>query len=312
MGFMGRKVLNIAALAAALAIPSFARAEDAKPAEAAAPAAPAPANTLDIHGSAGVTFTTSYVSRGLVLEDKGVIAQPYAELDLTVFKSDTIISSITPFVGIWSSLHSKHTDAGAASTPSGATDTLPSWYEFDWYVGANVALNNNLTITTTYYEFLSPSDAFGTSHNLEFKLAYNDASLWDNKFALNPYAKVFIELDGKAGNGSSEGIYYEIGLAPSFKLIDSPTYPVTFTIPVTVGLGSNDFYANNESFGYASIGGTLSVPLAFIPSNLGAWTLSAGVTFYYLGEELDGFNVPLHRNEDHTEVVGSMGLGMTF
>src|SRR5215203_4203164 len=102
---------------------------------------PKPANGLDVHGLVGADFPTHYISRGLVLEDQGFIAQPYAELDFTLFEDkEATFTKGTFFFGIWNSLHSQHTDAGLTSAdpdtgvrPGVTTD---AWYEFDWYLGA--------------------------------------------------------------------------------------------------------------------------------------------------------------------------------
>ena len=132
------------------------------------------------------------------------------------------------------------------------------------------------------------------------------------------------ELENKAGTGKDEGVYYEVGIAPS-----APVGPVTLTFPITAGFGSNDFYGSahskaltngqllgedeaealgldeddysgvdsvsvsNETFGFVSAGVTASYVLPFISECYGTWTVNAGYTYYYLGDGTD----PLCSNE---------------
>ncbi len=101
-------------------------------------------------------------------------------------------------------------------------------------------------------------------------------------------------------------MYYEIGVAPGH------TWgPLTVTIPVTVGLGDNNFYAGN-SFGYVSAGVNLSVPLAFIPDKWGVWTASAGYTYYHLGSTLQAFSAATQGDGDNTQHVFQGAIGLTF
>ena len=324
---LAKAVLPAAALlAAAAALPSSARAQEtATPTPQATPEQvqpgavaeePKPENALSIHGLVGVDFTTAYISRGLVLEDQGFIAQPYAELGFTLFEDkDATFTKGTFFAGIWNSLHSQHTDAGLANAdpdtgvrPGVTTDM---WYEFDWYLGTAFdfgAFNLNLS----YWEFISPNQGFGTSKNVQAKLAYNDAEHWgESGFALKPYGIVFVETAGKAGSGSEEGIYVELGLEPTiFTAAKESTYPVAFSVPAKVGLGFSDFYEDDELLGFVSVGLKASVPLAFMPAEYGAWSASAGVYYYYYGDGVDDFNAGTGDGDD--DIVGTVGISFTF
>jgi hypothetical protein len=164
----------------------------------------------------------------------------------------------------------------------------------------------NFVLTPSYYTFLSPNDGFATFHGANVKLAYDDSDLL-GAFALNPYVQVLFELENKAGNGSDEGIYYEVGIAPSF-----PAGPVTVTFPITAGFGSHNFYANDAGFGFVSGGVNLAYTLAFIPECFGEWTATAGYTYYRLGDDsLRDFN-PGVRDASNNEHVFSGGLSVAF
>jgi hypothetical protein len=269
------------------------------------------ANTLDVHGLVGADFTTHYISRGLVLEDQGVIGQPYGEVGFTLFEDETAtVGKGTLFGGVWSSIHSEHTDEGLVN--GGAPSTAAAWYEFDWYAGFAVDFLEAFNLNVSYWEFISPNQGFGTSHNLQFKLTYDDARHWgESGFALKPYGIVFFELDGKAGSGSDEGIYFEVGAEPTvFTANEEGTYPVTLSVPVKVGLGTSDFYEDDENFGFASVGLKAGIPLAFVPAEYGAWSAYAGIYYYHYGEGTDDFNEGTGDGDD--DVVAAGGVSMSF
>jgi hypothetical protein len=279
---------------------------------------PKPENGLNVHGLVGTDFTTHYISRGLVLEDQGFIAQPYLELDFTLFENkDAAVSKGIFFAGIWNSLHGNHTDAGLAATDPDTGErpdvTTDLWYEFDWYIGTAFDVSD-FNINLSYWEFISPNQGFGTSKNFQAKVAWNDAKLWGKEeggFALKPYGIVFVETNGKAGSGPEEGVYVELGVEPTvFTLGKDGTYPLALSLPAKVGLGFNDFYEDDENLGFASVGIKASVPLAFIPASYGAWSASAGVYYYFYGDGVDDFNEFTGDGDD--DIVASGGVSFTF
>ena len=316
---MTPKLLKRWAMAAAVAAPAMFATGLLAPATARAADAPDPAE--NVSGVVGVTFTTDYISRGLVLENEGLIAQPYGELAFKLFEGEGTVKKASFYGGVWSSLHSEHTDA--EGDRPGEDSTTDIWYEFDWYLGMSFDLLDNWNFKVSYWEFISPNDGFGSSHNLEFALGFNDAGLWgDNKdFSLSPYVKVFIELEGKAGNGSDEGVYVEVGISPGLPAFGGPDYPIKVNFPMAVGLGFSDFYGDvdsdgsvdNETFGYATIGVVASVPLKFMSdAGFGAWTFSVGGNYYFLGEALEDFNVPNVKGDSESEWVAFTALSVGF
>lgn len=270
-----------------------------------------------ISGDIGLNITSQYVSRGVVFENQGAILQPYADLYFQLYQRDGFLNKIALNIGVWNSFNSKKTDAGAVSGTPGHSST-PGWYETDFTAGISFTFLKNLTITPSYYAFLSPNDGFSTFQGINTKLAYDDTDLL-HAFALHPYAQILVELQNKAGTGPNEGVYYELGIAPSV-----PLGPVTLTIPVTAGFGSNNFYGQinpagnvtEDGFGFVSAGLNLSYPLAFIPKSLGSWSINGGATYYYLNSVLANFNTEQTggnvRNRSNNEVVFSGGLGVTF
>lgn len=269
-----------------------------------------------ITGDLGVNVVSQYVSRGVIFENQAGIIQPYADLYFKLYSGDGALSAISLNLGIWNSFHSRKTDAGLASG-AGSSSTR-SWYEFDFTAGLAFTFAKNITFTPSYYTFLSPNDGFSTFQALNLALAA-DTTDWFG-FNLAPKVQVMFELENKTGTGSDEGIYYEVSIAPSF-----PVGPLTVSIPVVAGFGSNDFYGSlntgtglieDESFGFVSGGVAVSYPLAFIPECYGKWTASAGYTFYYLGDGTSDFNTSARggavRDGNDTEHVFSGGLMVAF
>jgi hypothetical protein len=248
-----------------------------------------------ITGDLGVTFVSEYISRGLVLENQGVIAQPYLDLYFKLYEGTGFINKVVLNVSFWSSVDS-HVE------PAGNQTTVRNWYEFDYTPGIAVTFAKNFTLTASYYEFDSPANAFNTARSLNFSLAYDDTDLL-GKFALHPHFTYLRELDANGAAGLNfNANYYEIGVAPGFSV-----GPLAVTFPITVGLGSEGFYDGN-AFGYATGGVQLSIPLSFIPECYGKWTLSGGYSYYRLGADVADATATGHRNQN----VFQGAIGLTF
>jgi hypothetical protein len=253
-----------------------------------------------ISGDLGVAFCSQYILRGLIYENQGVIAQPYLNLYFKVYEGEGFINEVKVILGIWSSLHSRHTDAHPDST-------VPAWFEFDYTPGIAVTFAKNFTLTSSLYAYTSPNGGFDNFYGANFQLNYDDSDLL-GAFALNPHITYLRELEGKAGSGKSEGNYYEFGIAPALPACG----PLTVTIPLTVGFGSHNFYAENTGFGYFSGGVNAALALGFIPEQFGTWTLTGSATYYYLNGSLADFNNPNVRPSRHNEFVFCGGLGVAF
>ncbi len=273
-----------------------------------------------ITGDLGVNVVSQYVSRGLIFENQGGITQPYADLYFRLYKGDGFLNKVQLNLGIWDSFHSRHTDQGLASGTPGVSST-PNWYENDFTAGISFTVLKNLTITPSYFTFLSPNDAFSTFQGLNLKVAYDDTD-YLKAFALHPYFQILWELDNKAGTGPSQGVYYEIGVAPGAAI--PGLKDLSFTVPLTVGLGSHNFYGTvdnrgnvtQDNFGFFSAGFNLSYSMSWVPKCFGAWTANAGVTYYYLGNVLSNFNTEGTggdiRFPNHNEWVFSGGIAVAF
>ena len=269
-----------------------------------------------ITGDLGINVVSQYITRGVIYENQSAILEPYADLFFRLYQGEGFINKVSFNIGLWESFHSRKTDAGLVS---GGKSTTAAWYEADFTFGLAVTFAKNFTFTPSYFFYLSPNDGFSTFQALNLNLAYDDTDLL-GKFALHPHVTVMWEVENKAGTGADEGVYYEVGIAPT-----APIGPVTLIFPITAGFGSSDFYGSlnpatgaidDEGFGYFSAGVTAAYSLKFIPECLGAWTATAGYTYYYLGDGTADFNTAPRggavRDFSHNEHVLSGGLSVAF
>ena len=242
----------------------------------------------------GFDFTNAYFFRGIPQDDTGVIMWPYGDLGFALFSGEGGLKSVGVNIGTWNSLHTG--DAGS----DGPTGEL--WYESDFYATLGLGFKNT-TFGVTYTAYTSPNELFGTVKEISFKLAVDDSGLL-GAAAVKPYVLLARELDGQADGGGSEGTYLEIGAAPGFA---RPRASVT--VPVRLGLSLGDYYegfAGDETFGFFSVAGVVTVPFSSMPTRFGSWNVHGGVEFLLLGD----------RNEavfgDSSHVIGSIGIGLSY
>jgi hypothetical protein len=280
----------------------------APPAQTAPVPAPAPEpkdpNTGRVSLGLGVDFPTDYYFRGILQEDTGTIMQPYGEINFKLLESDGPLSALVLTPGLWNSWHWGPT--GADGDKEGAA----FWYEADLYLKLGATFFQDLTASVIYTAYVSPNDSFDTVQEIAVGLSFNDAKLL-GPFALNPSALIAFELDGQADAGRGKGTYLQLGVAPGYTLFSGTSYPLALSLPLTVGLSLDDYYefgtGSDDTFGYFNGALAASLPLAFIPPSLGAWTIKASVGFLVLGDNLKRIN----KNDDF-EVIGNFGFSLTY
>jgi hypothetical protein len=291
---------------------AFAGTETAAPGKETKQVTP-PCPVTYITGDFGVTFTSEYISRGIVEADqtKGVIAQPYLDIYIKLYSGDAnswFINSVSAQLSFWSDIGSNH-----STSPPGST--TPDWYEFDWDPGVSVTFAQKFTLLVQYFEFDSPADTFNTARSIDANLTFDDSSLL-GAFSMHPHATVLWELGAPGAAGlSPKGWYYEFGVAPSYTFLPKSNYPITLAAPFTIGLGDSRFYefaGHDNNFGYFCVGPSVSVPLAFIPSGFGSWTLTAAYTYYYEGTTVREADAPPLGSGANSRNVFSGAIGCTF
>jgi hypothetical protein len=289
---MKKHLYSIAAAAMAVTSTSFAGVAVADGKEAKQPVEQVKESWIT--GDLGMDVYSKYIFHGIVQENQGVIMQPYADIYMKFYQGDGFLNSITLNLSIWNSFHTRNT---VASTTNG-------WYEFDFDPSISIGFAKNFTFTFGDNIYTSPGDYFSMSHNLMFKLAYNDADLFGGKFAFNPYVFVERPVSGLAGNGTSAGLYYEVGITPTKSF-----GPVSVSVPVKAGFGSGGYYAGNAGFGYFSAGLALGYTLP-MPEKLGVWSVSTGATFYQYGPGTNDANSVRAGNQQ--DVVFNGGFKVAF
>lgn len=294
-------LLGLSGLSTAFAGTEVATGKESKPV-----ATPCPVTYIT--GDFGVTFTSEYDSRGIPQprQWKGVIAQPYLDIYIKLYSGDPnswFINSVSAQLSFWTDIGSNHDTAGIGSTTS-------YWEEFDWDPGVSVTFAQKFTLLVQYFEFDSPADVFDTARSVDANLTYDDSSLL-GPWSMHPHFTVLYELGAPGFAGlHPHGWYYEIGVAPSYTFLSKSAYPITLALPTTVGLGSSGggtgFYGNNN-FGYFCAGPSISVPLSFIPSGFGSWTVTAAYTYFYEGTTIREANRAPYVNGDGDVFAGSSG-----
>ena len=245
--------------------------------------------------TAGFDFANAYFFRGIPQDDTGVVMWPYGDLGFALFSGDGALKSVGINVGTWNSLH---TGSAGSDGPSGEL-----WYESDFYSTLALGFGKGTNLGVTYTAYNSPNGGFGTVKELSFRVTVDDSGAL-GRFALRPYALLAQELDGQADGGANEGTYLELGVGPGFSIPRA-----TVTVPLKVGLSLSDYYeglTGDETFGFFSIGGVVTVPFTSAPTRFGSWNIHGGVEFLMLGD----------RNEavfgDGSHVIGSIGIGLSY
>lgn len=252
--------------------------------------------------NAGFPLTTAYFFRGILQEKNGVIFQPYADVTFDLYEGEKGLTSVGATVGIWNSIQGE--SPGDPSDPK-------LWYEFDFYSALTFGLFEDLEAGVVYTIYTSPNNSFKSYQEIGFRLAYDDSELL-GPFALSPHILVAFEFQGGSATAPDQGAYLELGVEPGLTLIQSEKYPVSLSIPLTVGLSLDDYYqsptdGNDSTFGYFDAGLRLSVPMAFIPADFGSWE------FYVRGDflVLSGTTKTINQDEGF-EAIGTVGIALAY
>ena len=254
-------------------------------------------------GAVSVTWTntivTQYVFRGQLVENDGLIYQPDLLVNFALYEGDGLIQSLDAYMEIWNSIHS-------AGTNRDATNTNKPWFETDYILGASMGLPEGFALDTFVVFYTYPNEGSSAVTELDIKLGYDDADMMAGMGlpAMNPYVLFANELQDAGGGDNS---YWEIGLAPSFTVVESEDAPITLTVPVRFGLSDGDYYSGTDDvWGFASVGLDFSMPVTCIPAEYGAWDASAGVVFVFANDEIQT------SGQEDVEVVGEFALTMSY
>ena len=225
-----------------------------------------------VTGTIGVNVASGYVFRGQLL-DSNLAYQPNLSLkvplNLTSFGIDNSAIEFT-------TLQSLNQNA-----------PLAGWYRSESVVGVSLA-KGAFVVTPSYEFYNSPTSKFESSQGVGLKLSFKEGALWN----LNPYVKGYFGVQGNANNGTKPGCFYEGGIRPSFL-----AGKTTVSIPVSLGFGTRNYYANNSTYGYVTTGIHTSTP---ITSNM---NFLASVDYWNTGQSV---------NSKTNTITTSLGLNFTF
>jgi hypothetical protein len=168
--------------------------------------------------------------------------------------------------------------------------------EVDVWFGGKVAIGK-ATVGATYQSWNYAGDV---EEIIDLSLGFDDSGILP--IALNPG---LIWHFRTSGNGTQEtGSAVVVSVGPSFKLTDT----LSLTIPAGVGFFLDDGFqgGTEDGYAYSYIGGSLGIPITFIPAAYGSWALNFDLIAYFT----DSDAIP--NNPEENFVTGSVGLKLTF
>jgi hypothetical protein len=232
--------------------------------------------------AAGIDFGTDYVFRGVRQNSTGLVAWPFADFTARVLSSEGPLKRVTVNVGVWNSLNSGDTGSDGPMTKA--------WYESRLWAAVDFHLGRGVSVGTSYTAYISPNDLFTTAKEIGIRVAMDDGRSLRGA-AFHPYALIALEVDADPGVGQMDGglhagRYLEVGATPGYS-----SKRISFGVPIKVGLSLRDYFelgTTDHQFGFASVGGFVSVPLG--GSKMGRWHARGGIDVYRFGETTRLFN----------------------
>jgi hypothetical protein len=246
----------------------------------------------------GFDVPSIYFFRGIRQEtDPGLTMWPFADLGIALASGDGGVKSVGVNFGVWNSLHT------GSSGSDGPFNLLH--YEEDFYATLALGFGGGFSLGTTYTAYTSPNGMFDTVNELSFKVSKA------HRFA--PYGTIAFELDdeGQADAGLSKGTYLELGVGPSWPIGGAGA---TLTIPVKLGMSLKDYYEGidgDETFGFFDVGGLVTLPLG-TAGRFGSWNLHGGLDLLILGDRNELANVNADGDTSGSQIVGLVGIGLTY
>jgi hypothetical protein len=220
--------------------------------------------------SAGVDLYDKYFFRGYTQQTKGLQVQPWAELGIQlVDNGDGAFGDVSLFIGTWNSVTSSGLGFGDAED----TRSPANFYESDFYVGVSTSLGAGVSASASYIVYAYPSSG-GDIGEVDIALSYDDSEHLGN-FALSPYVLFAFETSNSFTD--TDAGYFEFGIEPSYTLMENSDYPISISTPMALGVSMYEGYYGDNTAGWGTVGGAVSVPLAFVPAGYGDWSASGGV-----------------------------------
>ena len=275
-----------------------------------------------------VEFASEYVTpRGMIVHDNDFTIEPLVLGFATVYQSTDFLNSVKIVGGMWNDFT---TTSISQHAPFGSQPKT-NYTEIDPIAGISLGLAKYFTLDITYTAFVEQVLDIGTSHHLDTKLSFDDSKLIKG-FAINPYIEYWQELIGKAtdadvpesvfGPSPSSGkhpqpgssFYFVIGIDPTYTF--NNLYSLKLDAPCRVMLADDrfygDYYASSSVASLYELGARATVPLKFVPGNVGHWDVHLGFRYmdflddnlYHLNE----FNSPGKPTRTTKQVYGGFSV----
>jgi hypothetical protein len=260
--------------------------------------APAPASSDAVAVVAGIDIASQYIFRGVRQNATGVVVWPMAGVNVRILSNRGPFERIALDGGFWNSVNTGDTGSGGPASHR--------WYESRVSAGVDVLFRPGVSVATSYTAYMSPNDLFTTAKEAGVRVAMDDRR-WLGRAAVHPYALMAFEIDATPGVGQLDGglhagRYLEVGATPG-----TLVRRATVSVPIKVGLSLRDYYElgnTDNRFGFASVGGFVSVPLGRI-STIGRWHARGGIEVYRFGDTAKVFN-----GGDRYQATASVGIGI--
>jgi hypothetical protein len=266
-----------------------------------------------VHGVINLDFTDHHLtSRGINLENKGLITQQLLRLDWDLYQPkpavDQAINEVTLTTAIWNDIDTHRSGV-----------QMGNWNEIDPTIGPNVKFLKDWTFESPFIAFVSETGSYPTCWAWDPRLTYHDHFM--KNFSINPYVEFFDELQNKItvvlDPATSETSYYGvIGLDPTYAF---QQIPLKLELPTYLTIPGENFYQREDGTGGGTDVGLVSttfkatVPLGFISPSYGKWSVYAAVQYDYLNNPglLDGNEIAGAAQSRERNIVVFHG-GITF
>ncbi len=244
----------------------------------------------NISGSAGYSYNSHFISYG---------ADVWGAGDEWLFDDETTnffwfdialdFDPVTVNFGAWSEVND--------NTTSGIGGNIQ---EVDIYGGISYTAGI-ATVGATYQQWFYAGD---NEEVVDFSLAIDDSELIP-AFPLSPKVVWHIRANGNDNAGQEDGSAVVVSIAPS---IDLGMAGMGLTFPAGIAFFLEDDFQGGWDGGYAYsyIGGSLGVPLSFVPEEYGSWSVNFDVTGYFTDEKA------IPNNPEENFITSSVGLVLAY
>ncbi len=231
--------------------------------------------TSPLYGLFTIKVMNEYITRGIVVQSKGVTTQPVLDLNYHLYNFHGFFNDLTLTTEFWN-------DVSSNMRVSAAPTSAPYWTETFIRAGLSLGFAKYFTLASDFTQFLTPANGYPEGRYIKSIISCNDSGLLFPNFSFKPQFTFLYELPdcGQAGL-AAHAWWFEPGLTPNYNFFATSKYPVNLAVPFRIGLGEQ-FY-NGTPYGFFSFGPQLSMPLAFLSPLCGKWNFTTGYSYYNLG-----------------------------